>query len=317
LSSLTWRGDSRRPRLEFRGSWFPHKEFVPNGRLGHVEINSAGFRGPEYPREAPEGIKRIAFIGDSETFGQYLKDDETLPAAVERELKSLSPAERYEALNFGVPGYNTEQELIQLRELAIHYNPDIVVLYYVLNDAGSKSTAPNPKIWWNSYLFVLYKTVTFGAVKKDVVRAKPVDSFSGWLPRAYLKSHRENFQPVERSIREIDKLLKARRVRFIIVIAPEIVAYADFKDFPYRDIHKQITAFQSNSVDVIDPLDVVAALGKSPQGLWVLPEKDPHKNAEATAAIAKVVARRIVGRPEPRPAWAEPEDNPGESPDRL
>ena len=42
-----------------------------------------------------------------------------------------------EVLNFGVSGYNTQQEVETLREKGLRYSPDLVVLAVCVNDALS------------------------------------------------------------------------------------------------------------------------------------------------------------------------------------
>src|SRR5215470_5660402 len=55
-----------------------------------VRTNSLGLRGAEIPpREA--GELRILVLGDSITFGDYVDEDETYPAVLERRLRSVFP----------------------------------------------------------------------------------------------------------------------------------------------------------------------------------------------------------------------------------
>jgi hypothetical protein len=94
-------------------------ELKPNSRSKFIRINSAGFRGGEYSQDVPPGVKRIAVIGDSETFGAFLKEHETLSGALERSLNGMVGNQQYGVLNFGVPGYNTFQEFRLLQSKAI------------------------------------------------------------------------------------------------------------------------------------------------------------------------------------------------------
>ncbi|TKB76745.1 MAG: hypothetical protein E8D45_05820, partial [Nitrospira sp.] len=94
--------------------------------------NSQGFRGTrEYAVVKPPGVFRIVALGDSTTLGHGVEDDETFSAVLERQLSASRPTE---VLNMGVSGFGTAEELIQLREVGLRYQPDLVVLGYWPND---------------------------------------------------------------------------------------------------------------------------------------------------------------------------------------
>ncbi|HLK85602.1 MAG TPA: SGNH/GDSL hydrolase family protein [Candidatus Binataceae bacterium] len=107
-----------------------------------VSINSAGFRGPEVPMRKPPGTIRIAVIGDSYTEAIQVPNEDTFASVAARVLVQcpLLKGRRVEALNFGVDGYGTTQELVTLREKVWAYQPDIVVLAIFLgNDVRNNS----------------------------------------------------------------------------------------------------------------------------------------------------------------------------------
>jgi lysophospholipase L1-like esterase len=98
-----------------------------------VKTNSHGFRGREYDVVKGSKTFRILGIGDSVMFGWGVDDEQTYTALLEKDLtcEMGSPAE---VLNFGVPGYNTVQEVGLFREKCLAFDPDVVVINYVLND---------------------------------------------------------------------------------------------------------------------------------------------------------------------------------------
>jgi len=103
----------------------------------HIRINSAGFRDRERAIRKPPNTLRVAILGDSMTMGGQVAESETFSAVVERELAACPRlgGRAVEALNFGVDGYSTAQELMTLRYHAWQYAPDIVVLaVYTGND---------------------------------------------------------------------------------------------------------------------------------------------------------------------------------------
>ena len=110
----------------------------------YVEINSGGFRGPEFARPKPPGTVRIAVLGDSYTEAIQVPYEDTFASVAARKLAQspLLKGRRVEALNFGVDGYGTTQELMTLREQVWAYQPDIVVLAIFLgNDVRNNSVS--------------------------------------------------------------------------------------------------------------------------------------------------------------------------------
>ena len=110
----------------------------------YLRINQDGFRGPDYARPKPPGVVRVAVLGDSYVEAMQVAEDKTFTAVIGQQL-SASPelrGRRVEAINFGVDGYGTAQELITLQRKVWAYQPDIVVLAIFLgNDIRNNSVA--------------------------------------------------------------------------------------------------------------------------------------------------------------------------------
>jgi len=75
-----------------RFQWTPHHYLnyypTPNFRRGATSHNSFGYRGPEFPRRKPPGAFRIALLGGSSTYDEFIDDDDdTFAAQLERVLK--------------------------------------------------------------------------------------------------------------------------------------------------------------------------------------------------------------------------------------
>jgi hypothetical protein len=109
-----------------------------------VKINADGFRGENYPKQKPPNTIRVAVLGDSYVEAIQVPADKTFCAVTGRELAHC-PAlkgKRVQALNFGVDGYGTAQELITLRRKVWIYSPNIVVLAVFLgNDIRNNSVS--------------------------------------------------------------------------------------------------------------------------------------------------------------------------------
>ncbi len=104
-------------------------------RFGNAKIpiwtNSHGMRWRELPL-APLTKKRIAFVGDSFTFGLWADTvEDSFVGVFEREVG----ADEFEALNFGVPGFGFADMELLIREQVLQFRPEcIFVISYNGND---------------------------------------------------------------------------------------------------------------------------------------------------------------------------------------
>ena len=124
--------------LRFKGRIKPNLDAVirrhpTSGRDVRVRTNSLGLRGPEETRKAPGEI-RVFVLGDSITFAEYLDEEETYPAILERTLAEAVPGRAVRVLNGGGPNVGTRDEAALLEELAPVVRPDIVLVAFYLND---------------------------------------------------------------------------------------------------------------------------------------------------------------------------------------
>jgi lysophospholipase L1-like esterase len=77
---------------------------------------------------------RIVCIGDSCTYGIGYKPHEAYPAQLERLLNEGQPFRRFEVLNLGIAGYSSHLGLTRLREMALGFEPDLLIASFGLND---------------------------------------------------------------------------------------------------------------------------------------------------------------------------------------
>jgi lysophospholipase L1-like esterase len=103
-----------------------------------LRTNSLGLRGArEYAREKPEGTFRIVALGDSNLFGWGVGEGELYLQILERRLNERAEGgRRFEALNFGVPGYNGVMEVAAYEHRAAQLDPDLVIIHFIGNDFG-------------------------------------------------------------------------------------------------------------------------------------------------------------------------------------
>src|SRR5262245_30395498 len=110
----------------------------------YVAINSDGLRDVEHSRAKDPQRFRIAVMGDSYAEAKQVSLEQTFWSVAARELEHCDalPAAGVEAINFGVSGYSTAQELRLYESKAREYAPDLVLLaFYTANDVGDNSKA--------------------------------------------------------------------------------------------------------------------------------------------------------------------------------
>ena len=94
-----------------------------------VRINAHRTRGAEFATAKPAGTLRIICIGDSRTFGWGLREAETYPVLLQRQLQEQFGAGRkIEVINAGVNAWTFPQMTVFLREHALAWQPDLVIL---------------------------------------------------------------------------------------------------------------------------------------------------------------------------------------------
>ncbi|MEM7204767.1 MAG: SGNH/GDSL hydrolase family protein [Planctomycetota bacterium] len=87
-------------------------------------INSKGLRSDqEHDYRAPDAIRRVVLLGDSNTFGFGVPIEAHFSSRLER---LLEPAE---IINLGVSAFGIDQELLSLRYEGLRYGPDLVIAY--------------------------------------------------------------------------------------------------------------------------------------------------------------------------------------------
>jgi lysophospholipase L1-like esterase len=96
-------------------------------------VNSDGLRGPEIAPKQPSEF-RILSLGESSTFAAQMPYEQCYSARLEQFLNAGSAETHVRVLNAGVPGYTLFQGVHFLKQRALHFRPDLVLLYFGIND---------------------------------------------------------------------------------------------------------------------------------------------------------------------------------------
>lgn len=147
----------------------------------YVKISLDGMRDSDHSLEKPPRTVRVAVLGDSYVEGRQLPTENLFWKILEKDLAGCAPDnETVEALNFGVGGFGTAQELLLLRTKVWKYQPDIVVLaFFTGNDVAN-----NSKIL-NQHKFLPFFTLQDNELLLDssYLESGAFDEESRWLLR--------------------------------------------------------------------------------------------------------------------------------------
>ncbi|MDX2290527.1 MAG: SGNH/GDSL hydrolase family protein [Hyphomicrobiaceae bacterium] len=92
-----------------------------------LAINAHGLRGREVSLDKPAGMRRVAVLGDSFTWGIGASDAELYTTLLEKDLGQA------EVLNFGISGYGPVQYHL-LTDKVLRFQPDAVVVAFCLGN---------------------------------------------------------------------------------------------------------------------------------------------------------------------------------------
>ena len=130
----------RKPRFEKHH--YLNYALSPNYNREGTHHNKYGFREPDFKMKKPKGIYRIATLGGSTTYTEFVKKDrDTYPARLEVELKRLGYT-NVEVINAGGPGYTSWESLVNLEFRVLDADPDMLIIYQNVNDIHARLVDP-------------------------------------------------------------------------------------------------------------------------------------------------------------------------------
>lgn len=110
----------------------------------HININSFGYRGPDFTMAKPSGVIRIACLGGSTTFDVKVTDDEhAWPAKMGTFLRAQLGVPPAEVINAGTNGYAMPQTIIDLSLRTLDVQPDWVICFPGVNDLAYSNRVQN------------------------------------------------------------------------------------------------------------------------------------------------------------------------------
>lgn len=276
-----------------------------------VRIGGGGLRGWEAGDKAPGGY-RILVLGDSQTFGFGVRDEETLTVRLGELLQARFPQRAIEVINAGVPGYGTADQLAWLKLRGEELQPDLIIVQFLSVNDLLENTEPASSwaIVDNGMLSARERTQNTAGDSGDTFRRwqrylkqrshlwRLVSNTVGyWAIRVGLSADRavlwgEDFSAEEAELGErlLEELAdvaaeQGARTLFLYTTGQAHVLTGSSATLASRKVLE--TAADSAGVPWID---VSAELAKRADKLDLHYKKDGHWTPQGHAAVAEVLA---------------------------
>jgi len=263
-------------------------------KIGHqpVHINSHGTRGREFEETKASNTIRVLCLGDSRTFGWGLKEEETYPELLAALLQKQNQSRKIEVINAGVNAWSYPQMLVYLRNTAIRYEPDILILgeANLWTQFSEKNSPEFVRKFMNRVRMknILRRFATYHFIvevklkefyERNRTRFIPVDPAQDTLFKQQQQSNPESL--FRGTIEEICRLAQERRIKPVLLYLPSLDEAQSTNSTTVLKVKRELG--ESLNLPVVDLTPAVRTNGKA---LYL--EADPiHYNALGNSMIAQ------------------------------
>lgn len=269
----------------------PRGYLPPDGKICY-RINSSGIRGADVDVAKPPDVWRIVCLGDSFTFGEGVREEDTYPAKMESLLGGAMPGRRTQVINAGVQAQGTVDELNWFRIGPWQFQADVVTLGFVLNDATPRLETMRHHTEWTEN-FRLSWIGRISRIAEWIERVR----WSQRQAQEFLKTTRASFLSADwveckKALSGFAEESRQRRFRFVVVIFPVFIQLD--ASYPFAEQHAMVAAAcRDSGIECIDLFETFR--GQAAESLWVHPT-DQHPNERAHAMVAQRLSEALRPR---------------------
>lgn len=263
-----------------------------------ASVNEEGRR-DRHNKSALKGIT-VAFVGDSFTFGQGVDQEHTLPQRFE-EFYQQASGTKVNALNFGIGGYNLEQEVELIRTKVLDYPVSRIYLVWYINDielsinAAQELNAQSRLPLHLKAYNILISSSRFAAFMK--FKLSGIAYRAGWTNKGYVQYYYQLYAPETAAWKKFDthlsllaQIQKERNITITIVLYPTL-SYLN-EHHPYLGLYEYIVnASNAHDIEAINLFE--AFRGKDARSLRAN-MYDNHPNADAQEIAAQFLAEKAL-----------------------
>lgn len=269
-------------------------------RLEHVHLNAAGFRGREFDPVKPQGVYRVAVVGDSFTYGNGIREEDRYSDVLQTRLPS-----HFEVLNFGVAGANTPEHRQLVERLLNDVQPDFILLQWYVNDVEDDDSSGRPRFRplmpfrplhdWLNNSSALYTVANMQWAESQVAFGMTV-SYPDYLRHRLGDPNSPDSVRDRELLRDLIAKAQHAHVPIGIVLFPDTAGTLDDK-YQFGYLHDRVLALCAERAITCLDLRSAFAQVKDLRTLWAN-ELDHHPSAKANAIAAEKILETYS------PVWA-------------
>lgn len=265
--------------------------------LRHVQLNPQGFRDlAPFTRTVPEGQRRIAFLGDSFTFGHGLeRAEERFSDLVGKDLAARAPG-KFQVANLGLSGIAVNDMAPIWDATVVHPDShvDIAVYCICLNDiewmARKETETQYKPLQTLRPRFILFRNTYFYNwlyFRIQLLRQPKLLNYYDYVRQYYAGPP---WKGMEQELDKLGGLMKSNGTEMRLVVFPFLHNLGP--DYPFREAHQRFIQYaKERNLRVLDLEPVLSPHAK--EGLTVNPF-DAHPNARAHALAAEAIVRDLL-----------------------
>jgi hypothetical protein len=278
-----------RPGIEFRHCYDgPGAGRLDEDDCATYHINAWGYRDLERRRRRPPQARRILVFGDSFSFGEGVRFEDTWVRLLAASLEAGEGArgEPVEVVSLAVAGDGTAQQLARYRRFGRRLRPDLVILQWNTNDFALSGLAEeharligaryrnlydeSERYRWSALVHTIWYRLAMREISRGLIR----------LNEEELARGRRFFE----MLRDFRDEVVSDGGDFLLLIFPELI---HFDDHPYANIVQALSDFaRTNGIAYVDLLPELSRYDA--RELWVH-ETDHHPNY-----VAHEIAHRAL-----------------------
>jgi lysophospholipase L1-like esterase len=284
--------------------------FVHDDLLGHVP--NPGFSGPGFGRsfhtidadglrfggERPvSGGGSILTVGDSFTYGDEVRDEETWPAQLQR--LTGRPV-----LNGGVTGYGFDQMVLRAEQLVAKHSPAVVILSFIDHDIERTEMR---LMWWRAKPWFAIEDDQLAIKGVPVPHRTRLPPHIRWrmdvtlnrLPLIlqnllgyHRRVHRSGFglEITKRLIERLARMQADRNLKIVIMVqyTPATWINRRYQNYLRRRVQVLLDCAATHGIATVDTFSRLAT-EPAPQDFYA----NMHMNARGNLMIASLLAARL------------------------
>jgi lysophospholipase L1-like esterase len=254
----------------------------------HAKLNSTGCRDKEWTTDKPSGVRRIAFVGDSFTYGWGIKQPEDRFTDLIQARFDARSRGVVEVMNVAKPGWGTDGEIQPIADMIKVFGVDEVVLCHVANDIEKLlPTAPgfNPTRPPDPTFFNLDSSCLMDYLYRRIYlpRVPTMRSYHDWLAAGY--SDESVWRRQQQQLGAIIRNCTDHGVTLRVALLPLIRTSGE--ELNQAALHATLRRFfEANHVPVVDLLSTIE--GPRAEDLAVS-RIDAHPNEQAHRLFAEAI----------------------------